>query len=633
MLKMIPLRIQGAAVSVLVLAAWAGQGLAGYKIPVSACTGGGGRGTATKYELTYTIGQSSPTGPAVASGYELSSGLMATLSDVVPPAIVHQPAAQVPARTSVEILTEITDQRSGIDTVRLFFREGGYYAFREKPMLKTSGNTYSATLPPSSVTERGLVYYIEAADGKGNVGRYPDGAPDSLVNLTVAFADLASPGLPAGAYRMVSLPGLPIDGSPDSVIADDLGFYGRKAWRLGRWNATGCQEQRCYDEYPEVEDFAPGRAFWLITGEARTFDFSGASTNISLPYAVRLARGWNQIGTPFGFATDWLSAEISYAGNSYTIGDLHVAGPDTIFVEDNLISYDGSYHGFRTQLAPWEGYWIYNASSTAVDLMLDPGTAQAAAGRVAEGLPGKWDFVLKLRVKSHQGREASCFAGVSQTASDSWDVMDRHAPPTLDDFLSVGFPRPDWGPNSGAYLADIRKSCADGASWDLRVETSGQDHASIAVEAEGDLPAGWKVFLYDVDAGLRLDSTSLPHNFDLAPSRDFVLVAGTDAFIAAEEASGRIELRPGIVAAIPNPFSQTVRVTYFVPSGGRARLQVFSTEGRVVRTIEEGAVEAGIHSVIWDGRSEAGRSAAPGVYFVRLETQGTSQARKVMKIR
>ena len=233
------------------------------------------------------------------------------LIDMVPPGVEHQPAASVPARTSVEIVAEVTDTRSGIDTVKIFFREGGYYTFREKPMALsgTIKDVYNATLPPSSVTERGLVYYIEAVDNRGNVGHYPAGAPDSLINLPVAFTDLASATLPAGQYRMVSLPGAPADGSPDSVLVDDLGFYGRKAWRLGRWNAEGCGGERCYDEYPSVVDFAPGRAFWLISSEARAFDFSGVSVDITEPCEIPLQQGWNQVASPFGFTTDWLSAE------------------------------------------------------------------------------------------------------------------------------------------------------------------------------------------------------------------------------------------------------------------------------------------------------------------------------------
>jgi len=630
-----------AAVAPALLAlVWSVPCSAGYKIPVWAGTSGGGSGSASDYQLTYTIGQSSPGGISAGAATELKSGLVPMLSDLVPPAIVHLPIQQVPARTSVEILAAISDRRSGIDTVKLFFREGGFYAFREKPMLNTDENLYLATLPPSSVTERGLVYYIEAADTRGNVSHYPAGAPDSLLNLPVAFTDLASPVLPAGQYRMVSLPGTPTDGSPDTVVVDDLGFYGRKAWRLGRWNPEGCAEERCYDEYPSIEDFAPGRAFWLISSEARSFDFSGVSADITRSFRITLDRGWNQIAAPFGFATDWLSAGLSYAGKSYSIGDLYVAGPDTLLVEDNLIAYDGSYQGFQSDLAPWQGYWVYNASNVSdVDLLLSPLVAAsanlAAASQGSRGrpaLPDRLDFALGLRVSSPERGQHLSIAGASAAAGDAWDALDLHQPPAIGEFTRGVFLRKDWGSRSGRYLADVKRTNPDGISWEFLVESSSADHPSLALESSGILPSGWKVVLYDLEAGLGIDAESLPYSFSLDGGRRFLLVAGTPGFVEAQEASGGLALKPGIVAAEPNPFGASVKIVFYLPDPGPASLRVYSVDGRLVRTLEERALGRGIHSVTWDSRSSSGAQAAPGLYFVRLEAQGASQVRKVMRI-
>ncbi|MGD9546564.1 MAG: FlgD immunoglobulin-like domain containing protein [Candidatus Krumholzibacteriia bacterium] len=39
----------------------------------------------------------------------------------------------------------------------------------------------------------------------------------------------------------------------------------------------------------------------------------------------------------------------------------------------------------------------------------------------------------------------------------------------------------------------------------------------------------------------------------------------------------------------------------------------------MVRNLEVGALEAGEHARIWDGRDESGGHVASGVYFARLE--------------
>jgi hypothetical protein len=624
-----------AALALLMVPLWPTTCRPDYMIRASAISEGGGLAAASTYSLIHAIGQTSPIGNAAADNKQLSSGLVSTLLDLVPPAIVHVPPAAVLSTTQVTITADISDNRSGIDTVRLFFREGGFYTFRERPMQQTEGG-FAAAIPQSAVREAGLVYYIEAVDGVGNLARYPEGAPDSLAELTVYFTDLASPALPAGAYRMVSLPGRPPAGAPDSILVDDLGRYDKTAWRLGRWNATGgeCGE-RCYDEYPATEDFAPGRAFWLVSSRAGAFDFSGYSTGLTRPTPVRLARGWNQIATPFSFATDWLSARISYAGGSYSIGDLHVVGPDTVYVEDNLISYDGSYRSFQTELLPWEGYWIYNSSTADVDLVFDPGvqSVQAAAAEGGACRPDGAELTFRLALEANGVRAQSAYAALSPLASDTWDVFDLHQPPPIADDLRAVFSQTSWGRHSGLYMSDVKRANPDGAAWEFRVDSAESRLASLTVAPVGLLPPDWKVFLYDPGSGLKLDTASLPYAFQVTGSREFLLVAGTETFVRDQETFSGVNLRPSIVSVAPNPFSDNARVALFVPSDQVASLKIFSVEGRLVTTAFEGLLGAGIHTFTWDGATPAGTATAPGIYFIRFETAERSLVRKVMRIR
>jgi hypothetical protein len=637
-----------AAVVVSCFAISATPCLSGHEIPISANTEGGGRGTAQHYELTYTIGQASPVGIFSASAYDLSSGLMAMLSDITPPTIFHEPTQIVTAGMPVEIATEVADAKTGVDTVELFFRAGGSLTFREEPMQKGDGDTYLDTLPPSSVTERGLVYYIEARDHLGNVARYPQGAPDSLVNLNIYFSELTPIfEMPAGKYRMISLPGVPTNGSPDSIIVDDFGPYNKESWRLGRWNAsTGTCQERCYDEYPSIDDFSPGRAFWLISSAARSFDFSGVSTDISRPFPVHLLKGWNQIGTPFGFTTDWLSAGILFDNETYSIGALHVVGEDTIYVEDDLIGYDGSYQPFQSQLQPWAGYWIYNSSTEEIDLVFDPmptgsrayaslgrGSASGANSLHLAGGTGTTDFLIALKVRSNEFPERLSLAGTSASASDSWDAFDLHEPPSIGDYLRAVFHKGEWGRHSGMYMSDIRRSSKDGAYWEFAVETSKHQHPSLYLEPAGEIPEGWRVFVYDIEAGIRLERISLPYSFNVEGSRKFALVAGTEDFIRTQEATVEIRLKPTIVSVVPNPFNQTVRVTFFVAEKTPVRLQIFSVEGRLVGTVADCEAARGIQIATWDGRSPQGQTAAPGVYFVRLEAGRTVLTQKILKVK
>jgi len=54
-----------------------------------------------------------------------------------------------------------------------------------------------------------------------------------------------------------------------------------------------------------------------------------------------------------------------------------------------------------------------------------------------------------------------------------------------------------------------------------------------------------------------------------------------------------------------------------------ATLSVHSADGRVVRTLLNGSLEAGEHDCRWDGRDDVGGLVAPGDYCLQLEAGGS----------
>jgi len=80
----------------------------------------------------------------------------------------------------------------------------------------------------------------------------------------------------------------------------------------------------------------------------------------------------------------------------------------------------------------------------------------------------------------------------------------------------------------------------------------------------------------------------------------------------------------------PNPFARSTVITYSLPSPGPLEIAIFDGAGRKVRALMSGSTDAGAHSVRWDGRDDGGTRLAAGVYFVRIEASGFTQARKVV---
>ena len=70
---------------------------------------------------------------------------------------------------------------------------------------------------------------------------------------------------------------------------------------------------------------------------------------------------------------------------------------------------------------------------------------------------------------------------------------------------------------------------------------------------------------------------------------------------------------------------------YRVPGDGVVTLVVYDVRGAEVARLAEGFRSEGEYEAAWDGRDLRGRTAAPGVYFARLETPGGSRVRKIVK--
>ena len=83
----------------------------------------------------------------------------------------------------------------------------------------------------------------------------------------------------------------------------------------------------------------------------------------------------------------------------------------------------------------------------------------------------------------------------------------------------------------------------------------------------------------------------------------------------------------------PNPFNPSTRLRYALAGPGRVRLDVFDQRGARLRTLVDTREAAGEHAVDWDGRDDAGRRLASGVYLARLESAEGSALRRLVLIR
>jgi subtilisin family serine protease len=68
----------------------------------------------------------------------------------------------------------------------------------------------------------------------------------------------------------------------------------------------------------------------------------------------------------------------------------------------------------------------------------------------------------------------------------------------------------------------------------------------------------------------------------------------------------------------PNPFNPTTVIPYDLPSPAHVTLKLYSVDGRLVRTLQDGSQNAGFYRPQWDGTDNRGEHVSSGVYFCRL---------------
>ena len=78
-----------------------------------------------------------------------------------------------------------------------------------------------------------------------------------------------------------------------------------------------------------------------------------------------------------------------------------------------------------------------------------------------------------------------------------------------------------------------------------------------------------------------------------------------------------------LAQSVPNPFSRSTRIDYRLPYDAHVQIEVFSVDGRRVRTLMRQRQHSGPQTVIWDGMDDAGIALSSGTYFYRLHASGS----------
>ncbi|RMF54336.1 MAG: T9SS C-terminal target domain-containing protein [Calditrichaeota bacterium] len=164
--------------------------------------------------------------------------------------------------------------------------------------------------------------------------------------------------------------------------------------------------------------------------------------------------------------------------------------------------------------------------------------------------------------------------------------------------------------------------------------------------------SGSQAYVADGEAGLRIIDVNDPSApvevgfYDTGGEAWGVYVSGNLAYVADVE-DGLYIIRNDLITGIseeeqtlpqafvlkqnyPNPFNPVTTIEFSLPHASRITLYVYDVAGRKVKTLVNGNLPAGNHTVKWDGTNDAGQPVAGGVYLYRIQADRIVQVRKML---
>lgn len=106
--------------------------------------------------------------------------------------------------------------------------------------------------------------------------------------------------------------------------------------------------------------------------------------------------------------------------------------------------------------------------------------------------------------------------------------------------------------------------------------------------------------------------------------QSFVVAIATDAPPSRSAAS---------ITCAPNPFNPRTEFRLSVPRAGTARVEVVDARGRRIRSVFAGWLASGPTTLVWDGKDDAGRACASGIYEVRAMLPGDLLRTRIALVR
>jgi hypothetical protein len=226
------------------------------------------------------------------------------------------------------------------------------------------------------------------------------------------------------------------------------------------------------------------------------------------------------------------------------------------------------------------------------------------------------------------------YLGLREKASDLRDDLDLAEAPPIGEYIQLSIIE-----NEERYAANFKPTQSSGRQWEMELSVSPviELPVHISLLETGHLPQNQQLYILDEDYVCVIPSAE--QNFSVKvtremPVRHFKILVGTKEY--AEQNSQGISLIPlnyELGQNFPNPFNPETTIPYQLGRRSEVSLEIYNIIGQRIRTLVQGVQSPGQFAVTWDGRDDAGKSAATGIYICQFQADEFAATQKLILVR
>ena len=285
--------------------------------------------------------------------------------------------------------------------------------------------------------------------------------------------------------------------------------------------------------------------------------------------------------------------------------------------------------GIFDGLSPLTTLWLYGNAVNPLPLTVSLEKVETDQIKAVAPTGAPFDIILPLRVTNGSIYGGANTITIPVGSRESETLTVTRTPGTTAAVTSdIGDPLPNLPSGHGGYAlvksADLPLEVVDDATA-----------AQATTDFNGDGKTDFvDFFLFadaygTTDAGFDLDGSGTVDFVDFFQFVDAFGQSGQAKLLAMAQEMLGLPAETQLQQNAPNPFNSETVISWFLLKPGPAQLEVFALNGQRLAVLHQGPLQAGYHRIHWDGRDDAGRPLASGVYLYRLVSPGGVLTRKL----